>query len=94
MDKYDAWLEQPYQEQCEAEAEFHEQMSELMAGDYSINNFDNFMEAIQDECLYRKRAEIEEALATRNMKHLGGLIYSEVLDWLEAMAERELTGSK
>jgi hypothetical protein len=91
---YDSWLEQPYQQQAQADDEFHEQLDELMRTEYRIDNIDNFMEALNDEILYKKKAEIEDALANRDTHQLGRIIYSEVLDWLEVMAERELTGCK
>jgi hypothetical protein len=91
---YDSWLEQPFQQQCQAEEDFHEQHDELMRTTYRIDNIDNFMEALSDEILYKKKAEIEDALANRDTHQLGRIIYSEVLDWLEVMAERELTGCK
>ena len=92
MDRYDSWLEQPFQEQCQAESEFHEQVDELLDTKYSIKNFENFTEALYDECLNDRRQEIEEALANHDTKRLGQIIYGSVYQWLEIMAEREVTG--
>ena len=91
---YDAWLEQPYEQQAQQDAEFQEQLDELLNTKYRIDNIDNFMEALQDEILYKKKEAIEDALYNKDTHQLGRIIYSEVLDWLEVMAERELTGCK
>lgn len=93
MDRYDAWLEQPYQEQCEREAEFHEQVEELLDGEFSIKNFGNFTEALCDECLNGRQEEIEEALANHDTKRLGQIIYGAVYAWLEAKAEQAVIGA-
>lgn len=92
MDRYDSWLEQPFQEQCEREAEFHEQVEELLDGEYSIKNFANFTEALCDECLNDRQSEIEEALANHDTKRLGQIIYGSVYQWLEVRAQREVLG--
>ena len=91
---YDTWLEQPYEQQAQQDAEFQEQLDELLSTEYRIDNIDNFMEALQDEILYKKKEAIEDALYNKDTHQLGRIIYSEVLDWLEVMAERELTGCK
>lgn len=89
MSNYDRWLEQPYNEQARQDEEFQELLDTLLETEYNIDNFDNFMEAIQDECLYKQREAIEDALYTKDTHQLGRIIYHSVLEWLEVMATRE-----
>lgn len=89
MSNYDRWLESPYDDQAKRDEQFNDLVENLLETEYNIDNFDNFMEAIQDECLYAKRESIEDALYTKDTHQLGRIIYHAVQEYLEAMATRD-----
>ena len=86
MNKYDAWLESPYRKAGDAEDRIDQRIAELMHGEMNPDNFDNFMEALYEECLYKHRDTIEEALQKNDKAMLGLLIQSAVYDYWEGKA--------
>lgn len=86
MNKYDAWLESPYRQSGDREAQIDERITELLHGEMNPDNFDNFMEAIYEECLYKHQDSIEQALITNDKATLGLLIQSAVYTYWEEKA--------
>lgn len=89
MSAYDRWLESPFQEQCRAEEAIEELQQELLKTDYNIDDFNNFMDAINCDCLYDKQESIVSAIEQRDTHQLGRIIYDAVITKLESWAESE-----
>jgi hypothetical protein len=89
MNKYDAWLESPYRESEDREAQIDERITELLHGEMNPDNFDNFQEAICEECLYQHKDSIEEALRNNDKATLGLLVQSAVFTYWEKKAISE-----
>lgn len=92
MSRYDSWLEQPYQDQYAEEDRIEEEIEFLMDTEHNPHDFDIFMDAIANDALYDKKAEITAALAKDGtMEQLGKAIYQAVWDYCERRATEQAT---
>ena len=86
MDKFDKWLMAGAEDGQDAQDRMDEEITRLMHSEYDPDNYENFVEAIGEDCLVEHKETIEEAL-TKNDKALLGLILSSaVYDYWEKKA--------
>ena len=60
------------------EEEFAERVCELLNEEWNPENFDNFMEAIHDDCLYPFKEAIQTAIVYTDYQEYGRLIFKAV----------------
>lgn len=84
-----AILEAAYQDNEMLNDEIEALSWDLMKGDYSPADLHNFHEAIAEDCLWKRKAQIEEAMHNRDFAQLGRIIWSEVTEYWEKLAENE-----
>jgi len=90
MTAYDNWLEQPYQEKYAREDAVEERFDQLCREPaFDCCNFDNFIEAINDEVLTPEKERIEECLNAHKFEQLGRLIWARVSDYYEEKAQKQ-----
>lgn len=89
MSNYDRWLEQPYQDKCNEEDAIDQEVEALLADEYDIKKFDVFMDAINNDCLYKEPHlnQITEALKTGDRLALGQAIFDAVSAQCDSWAE-------
>ena len=77
--------------QADAEAqldeEFNERVCELLNSDWNPEKFDNVMEAINNDCLYKIREQLEYAILHNDFTEYGRIIFKEVEEYCIRQAE-------
>jgi len=87
---YDSWFESPYDDAEDDQAEFDEQVAELLNGDYSPDLPENIKEAIADDALFGSHWDALVDAIQRNEKAVVGLIITTCFyEYWEGRAERD-----
>lgn len=86
MNTYDKWLMAGADDGQDAQDRIDEEVTRLMHSEYDPDNFDNFVEAIGEDCLVKHKDTIEQALITDDKSLLGLIISCAVYDYWEKKA--------
>ena len=78
MDKYDSWLESGADDGLDEQDRIDEEQARLLKEENNPNDYNNFIEAIAEDCLAEHSALLEDALQ-KNDKALIGLIVSSAV---------------
>ena len=90
MSRYDDWLEQPYNEAEDDQAEFDEQVAELLNGDYNPDLPDNIKEAFLNDAFFGKHWDALVDAIQKNEKAVVGLIINTcIYEYWESRAESD-----
>lgn len=90
MSKYDDWLEQPYNEAEDEQAEFDEQVAELLNGDYNPDLPENIKEAFLNDAFFGSHWDALVDAIQKNEKAVVGLIITTCLyEYWESRAESD-----
>lgn len=77
--------------QADAEAqldeEFNERVVELLNTEWNPEKFDNVMEAINNDCLYKIKEQLEYAILHNDFTEYGRIIFKEVEEYCIRQAE-------
>jgi hypothetical protein len=86
MSGYDKWIMSSADDGLDEQDRIDQEISRLMKLDYDPDNFNNFVEAITEDCLAPHKDTIEQALITDDKALLGLLISSAVFTYWEKKA--------
>jgi hypothetical protein len=90
MNKYDNWLESPYNEAEDEQAEFDEQIAELLNGDYNPDLPENIKEAFLNDAFFGAHWDALVDAIQKNEKAVIGLIITTCLyEYWETRAEQD-----
>ena len=92
LTNFDYWLTNCPNDD-EQEEHFNDLINDSLRGDRNPNNFDNFIDAIYDECLHAKKAEIQESMEDQDFERLGRLIWSQVYDYAHRRSTEDANNS-
>ena len=89
MSGYDKWLMAGAEDGADAQDRIDEEIIRLMHSEYDQDNFDNFVEAIGEDCLVQHKDTIEEALTNNDKALLGLVISCAVYEYWEKKAKAD-----
>jgi len=90
MNKYDNWLESPYNEAEDEQAELDEQIAELLNGDYNPDLPENIKEAFLNDAFFGAHWDALVDAIQKNEKAVIGLIITTCLyEYWENRAEQD-----
>jgi hypothetical protein len=90
MSRYDNWLEQPYNEAEDEQAEFDERVAELLNSDYNPDLPENIKEAFMNDAFFGSHWDALVDAIQKNEKAVIGLIITTCLyEYWEARAESD-----
>jgi len=90
MNKYDNWLESPYNEAEDEQAELDEQIAELLNGDYNPDLPENIKEAFLNDAFFGTHWDALVDAIQKNEKAVIGLIITTCLyEYWETRAEQD-----
>jgi hypothetical protein len=90
MNKYDNWLESPYNEAENEQAELDEQIAELLNGDYNPDLPENIKEAFLNDAFFGAHWDALVDAIQKNEKAVIGLIITTCLyEYWETRAEQD-----
>jgi len=90
MSRYDNWLEQPYNEAEDEQAEFDERVAELLNSDYNPDIPENIKEAFMNDAFFGSHWDALVDAIQKNEKSVIGLIITTCLyEYWEARAESD-----
>jgi len=90
MNKYDNWLESPYNEAEDEQAELDEQIAELLNGDYNPDLPENIKEAFLNDAFFGAHWDALVDAIQKNEKAVIGLIITTCLyEYWETRAEQD-----
>jgi hypothetical protein len=90
MKNYDAWLEKPYQDQAAQDELIESETWELLHSSKMLTSVSSLCEAISEDILYKKQAELEEAMDKLDYKKFGEIIYHLNLDFWEDFCTKQV----
>jgi len=90
MNKYDNWLESPYNEAENEQDELDEQIAELLNGDYNPDLPENIKEAFLNDAFFGAHWDALVDAIQKNEKAVIGLIITTCLyEYWETRAEQD-----
>jgi hypothetical protein len=89
MDKFDKWLMAGAEDGAESQDRIDEEITRLMHSEYDPDNFNNFVEAIGEDCLVQHKDTIEEALRNNDKALLGLVVSCAVYEYWEKKATED-----
>jgi len=90
MSRYDNWLESPYNDAENEQAEFDERVAELLNSDYNPDLPENIKEAFMNDAFFGSHWDALVDAIQKNEKAVIGLIITTCLyEYWEARAESD-----
>jgi hypothetical protein len=89
MDKFDKWLMAGAEDGQDSQDRIDEEITRLMHSEYDPDNFENFVEAIGEDCLVQHKDTIEEALSKNDKALLGLVVSCAVYEYWEKKATED-----
>lgn len=89
MHNFDRWLTSGADDGLLSQDRIDEEITRLMKSEYNPDSFDNFVEAIAEDCLVQHKNTIEQALICNDKALLGLIVSCAVYDYWEKRATED-----
>jgi hypothetical protein len=89
MSNYDAWLEQPFQNQVAKDELINQEAWQLLQTNKMLTSISSLCEAISEDILYKKQTELEEAMDNLDYKKFGQIVLNLNFEYWEEFCTQQ-----